>query len=187
VQRLVNLVLVAFHAMMGAFSAASINAALSIIAQDLHITIERSSYLISLQIAILGGAPLFWAPLSDRFGRRPIFLLSLLCSMVCNIGSAYNNGTFASLAATSALTAFFISPPSAIGSGVVTETFFKKQRGRYMGVWTLMVTLGIPVSPVVFGFVAQRVGYRWIYKTLAIVSRPRQTRNTRAGRQGDSG
>lgn len=58
----------------------------------------------------------------------------------------------------------------AIGSGVVTETFFKHQRARYMGVWTLMVTLGIPIGPLIFGFVTERVGYRWIYWTLAIVS-----------------
>jgi hypothetical protein len=39
-----------------------------------------------------------------------------------------------------------------------------------MGGWTLMVTLGVPAAPFIFGFVALRVGYRWIYYTLAIVS-----------------
>jgi MFS family permease len=58
----------------------------------------------------------------------------------------------------------------AIGSGVVTETFFRHERARYMGIWTVMVTLGVPVGPFIFGFVAQRVGYRWIYWILAIVS-----------------
>lgn len=50
------------------------------------------------------------------------------------------------MAACRALTAFFISPAAAIGSAVVTETFFKKERGRYLGIWTLMVTLGVPVG-----------------------------------------
>jgi MFS family permease len=49
------------------------------------------------------------------------------------------------------------------------ETFFKHQRAMYMGVWTVMVTLGVPIGPFIFGFVAERVGYRWIYWTLAIV------------------
>lgn len=39
-----------------------------------------------------------------------------------------------------------------------------------MGVWTVMITLGVPVSPLIFGFVAQRVGYRWIYWILAIIN-----------------
>ena len=56
---------------------------------------------------------------------------------------------------------------------MLTQTitvFFKHQRGRYLGVWTMFVTLGVPVAPFIFGFVAVRVGYRWIYWTLAIVS-----------------
>ncbi|KAK7426511.1 hypothetical protein QQZ08_006969 [Neonectria magnoliae] len=57
-----------------------------------------------------------------------------------------------------ALTAFFISPAASIGSAVVPETFFGNERGRYMGIWTAMVTLRVPVAPFIFGFVAMRVG-----------------------------
>jgi MFS family permease len=83
-----NLVLVAFHACMGTFTAAAIIPAYSNIAEGLGCGLQQVSYLTSLQIAILGGAPLFWKPLSNRFGRRPIFLLSLICSLMCNIGCA---------------------------------------------------------------------------------------------------
>ncbi|KAL1984502.1 hypothetical protein VTN96DRAFT_9101 [Rasamsonia emersonii] len=168
-KKTINLVLVAFHAMMGTFTAACIIPAYMLISKDLGISLQRASYLTSLQIAILGGAPLFWRPLSSRFGRRPIFLLSLVCSLVTNVGCA-KSPNYASMAACRALTAFFISPALALGSVVVTESFFRKERARYMGVWTLLVTLGVPVAPFIFGFVAQRVGYRWIYWVLAIVN-----------------
>lgn len=69
-----------------------------------------------------------------------------------------------------ALVAFFISPPLGIGSAVVAECFFKKDRARAMGVWTLLVTLGVPISPFLFGFLALRVNYRWIYYVLAITN-----------------
>lgn len=167
-QKNINLVLVAIHALMGTFTAAAIIPAYSDIAADLGISITTTAYLTSLQIAILGGAPLFWKPLSNRYGRRPIFLISLAGSLVCNIGCA-KSPSYASMAACRALTAFFISPAGALGSAVVTECFFKRDRARHMGVWTLLVTLGVPVSPFIFGFVAQRVNYRWIYWILAIV------------------
>jgi hypothetical protein len=32
-----------------------------------------------------------------------------------------------------------------------------------------MVTLGVPIAPFIFGFVANDVGYRWIYWILAMV------------------
>lgn len=37
---------------------------------------------------------------------------------------------------------------------------------------SLFVTLGVPTAPFIFGFVALRVGYRWIYWILACVSIP---------------
>ncbi|KAL2832819.1 major facilitator superfamily domain-containing protein [Aspergillus cavernicola] len=167
-KKVINLVLVAFHACMSTLTA-SIIPAYEDISVDFGVSMQRASYLTSLQIAILGGAPLFWKPLSNRYGRRPIFLISTILSLVCNVGCA-KSPTYASMAACRALTAFFISPAAAIGSAVVTETFFKKERGRYMGIWTLMVTLGVPVGPLIFGFVANRAGYRWIFWVLAIIN-----------------
>lgn len=168
-QKLANLILVAFHAMMTTFTAASIIPAYQIMAADLGKTVQGISYLTSLQIAILGGAPLFWRPLANRYGRRPIFLLSLVCSLVCNIGCA-KSPNYGSMAACRALVAFFISPAAAIGSAVVAECYFRRERARYIGIWIIMVTLGVPISPFIFGFVALRVSYRWIYWILAIVS-----------------
>lgn len=168
-KKVVNLIVVAFHAMMATFTAASIQSAFENIAADLGCSLQRASYLTSLQIAILGGAPLFWKPLSDRYGRRPVFIVSLICSLVANIGCSESH-SYASMAASRAIVAFFISPAAAIGSAVVAETFFKKSRARYMGIWTVMVTIGVPISPFIFGFVAYRVDYRWIYRVLAIVS-----------------
>ncbi|OQV07371.1 FAD binding domain-containing protein [Cladophialophora immunda] len=147
-KKLANLVLIAFHAIMAPFTAASIQSAFE-------------------SIVILGGAPLLWRPLSNRFGRRPIFLVSLICSLVGNVGCA-NSHSYATMALCRAIVAFFICPPAAIGSVVVTETFFKRDPARYMGIWTLLTTIDVPVSPFIFGSVAQRVNYRGIFYVLAI-------------------
>ncbi|KAJ5171258.1 Major facilitator superfamily domain general substrate transporter [Penicillium coprophilum] len=119
-KKMINLVLVAFHACMGTFTAAAIIPAFLDLSKALGVGMQDVAYLTSLQIAILGGAPLFWKPLSNR--------------------------------------------------AVVMETTFKKDRGRYMGVWTLMVTLGVPIGPFIFGFVAYRAGYQWIFWILAMIN-----------------
>ncbi|KAH6874058.1 major facilitator superfamily domain-containing protein [Thelonectria olida] len=165
-KKITNLALVAFHAFMATFTAAAIQSAFVDIAIDLGVSIHRATYLTSLVIAILGGAPLFWRPLSHVYGRRPIFLISLICSLVGNVGCALSH-SYATMGLCRAITGFFISPAASIGSAVVSETFFRHERARYMGIWTSMVTLGVPLAPVVFGFVALRVGYRWIYWSLA--------------------
>ncbi|KAJ5715656.1 uncharacterized protein N7483_012837 [Penicillium malachiteum] len=164
-----NLGLVVFHAMMALSTASSIQSAFTNIAADLDVSMQRTSYLVSLFIAVLGGAPLFWRPLSNRFGRRPIFLISLICAMVGNIGCAESH-SYGTMGLCRAITSFFISPAAAIGSAVVAEMYFKRDRARRMGIWTLMVTIGVPLSPFLFGFLALRISYRWIYWVLAIVN-----------------
>lgn len=168
-QKCTNLALVAFHAFMATFTASAIQSAFAPVAEDLAVSLQATSYLVSLFIAVLGGAPLFWRPVSNRWGRRPIFLVSLLGSLAGNLGCANSPG-YGTMALCRAITAFFISPAAAIGSAVVAETFFKRDRARAMGVWTLLVTIGVPASPFVFGFVALRVEYRWIYYILAITN-----------------
>ncbi|PHH61398.1 hypothetical protein CDD81_423 [Ophiocordyceps australis] len=152
---------------MFGFTAASIQCAFVDIAADLHISVQRASYLVSLFIAILGGAPLFWRPLSHTYGRRPVFLVSIVGTLAGNVGCAVSH-SFATMAVCRAIAAFFVSPAGSLGGAVVSELFFRRERGRYMGAWMMMVMLGVPVSPLIFGFVAQRVGYRWIYWILAM-------------------
>ncbi|KAJ7627490.1 major facilitator superfamily domain-containing protein [Roridomyces roridus] len=164
-----NLALVSFHALMATFTAAAIGSAFVPLAHDLHVSVQRASYIASLVIAIQGGAPLFWRPLANRYGRRPVFLISLIYSLAGNVGCA-KSPTYGTMALSRAITGFFISPAAAIGTAVVSQTFFKHERGTYMGVWTVMITCGVPTAPFLFGFVAQRVDYRWIYWILAMVN-----------------
>ncbi|KAF5016584.1 hypothetical protein F66182_11692, partial [Fusarium sp. NRRL 66182] len=126
-----NLVLVAFHAMMGTFTASAIIPAYLEIPKDLGVSLQKASYLTSIQIVVLGYAPLFWKPISNRYGRRPVFLISLIGSLVFNVACA-KSLTYASVAACRALQAFFISPAGALGSAVVAESVFKAHFAQYM-------------------------------------------------------
>lgn len=153
---------------MTTLQAAAIIPAYLPLGESLRTSIQGASYLSSAQIIVLGFAPLFWKPLSHRFGRRPVWLISTLCSGLFNIGCAESK-TYGAMMVCRVFSAFFIAPPIAIGSGVVVETFFAHQRGQKMGIWTLLVTLGPPVGPFIFGFVTQHAGWPWIYWVLAIV------------------
>ena len=45
------------------------------------------------------------------------------------------------------LEAFFISPPIGIGTAVVTELFFERERAQKMGIWTYVFNLNPRSSP----------------------------------------
>lgn len=150
-------------------NAASIIPAYAGLAAAFDTSLQRTSYLTGIQIAVLGGAPLFWKPIANRYGRRPVWLVCFFCACLFNVGCSFSN-SYAVLATCRAFVALFLSPFGAIGTGVVTESFFRKERAHYVGIWAAMVTLGVPIGPFIFGFVDYRVGYGWIFRALAIVS-----------------
>jgi len=117
--------------MMTTFIAAGIIPAFEMLSKDLNVSITRVSYLVAVQIAFLGVAPLFWRPISSRFGRRPIWLISTALSAVCNIGCSESK-TYAAQVVTRILVNIFICPAIAIGSATVAETFFTRERGQKM-------------------------------------------------------
>lgn len=89
--------------------------------------------------------------------------------MVCNIGGARCTSYGAQMA-TRVLTAFLISPPSGIGSGVVIDLCEPDKRGKKLGWWTLMITMGTPAGPFFMGFVIQHIGVQWIFWIFAIIN-----------------
>ncbi|KAJ3492520.1 hypothetical protein NLG97_g5335 [Lecanicillium saksenae] len=167
--KLANTLLVVFHACICSFTASSVIPAFKDISERLGVSIQAASYMTSLQIAILGGAPLFWHPLAKRYGHFPIYFLALLGSIAANVGSACSTN-YGQLAACRALGALFISPAAALGVGTIGEMFFAGERVRYIGAWTLMFTVGIPFAPFLFSFAVERVGYQWIFWVLAIAN-----------------
>ncbi|KAI9757720.1 MAG: hypothetical protein M4579_003345 [Chaenotheca gracillima] len=165
----VNLALVAFHAFMTTFIAAGVIPAFENFSEDLHVELQTASYLTSIQILILGLSPLFWKPISNHYGRRPVWLISTAGAMICNIGCAETK-SYGAMVVTRILVSFFISPAMALGSATVSETFFEHERGQKLGAWALTFTLGPPTGPFIMGFVAYHLGWEWIYWIFAIIN-----------------
>ncbi|KAJ2900740.1 MFS general substrate transporter [Zalerion maritima] len=168
-KKVINILLVSFHTFMTTFNAGAIMPAFSRIAADVGVTVPDASYLTSIQILVLGISPLLWRPLGDTYGRRPVFLASLVMSGVFNVGCALST-SYAMLIIFRLLVAFFIAPASAIGSGVVAETFFVRERPAYIGMWTVMVTLGVPIGSLIFGPVAYVASWQVVFWCLAGVN-----------------
>ncbi|KAG8867773.1 hypothetical protein FRB98_003967, partial [Tulasnella sp. 332] len=148
---------VGFHAMMGPFVAAAVIPAFGSFAEEYGISITQASYFVSVQIIFIGVAPLFWAPVANRIGRRPVYLISTL-------GAA----AYGSMMTTRVFAAIMISPPQAIASSTIGEMFYEHEEGSKMGIWMLFVTLGPPVAPLIFGFVVQRTSWHWIFWSMSI-------------------
>ncbi|KAI7785000.1 major facilitator superfamily domain-containing protein [Diaporthe eres] len=162
------LLLHAFHCMVATLSMTALIPAYTPLAEEFGMTEHDCTYLTLIQVIILGVAPLAWGPLATVYGRRPVFLVSLILSVIGNVacGVSPNYGAMMFFRAFVA----FLSPSNALSSAVVTEMFLRTERARGVSICTLMFSLGVPFGPFVFSFVTTRAGFRWIFWVLAIIN-----------------
>lgn len=78
-----------------------------------------------------GAASLWWVPLANTFGRRPIILLSLLMTTLCSMWGGLAK-SFESLLAARFFMGIGEAPSETVSPDVVGEVFFLHQRGRAM-------------------------------------------------------
>lgn len=163
------LLLLAFHCMVATLSMTALIPAYPQLAEEFGMTEHDCTYLTLIQVIVLGVAPLLWGPLAMVYGRRPVFLVSLIMSVIGNVACGVSPN-YGSIMFFRAFVAFFLSPANTLSSAVVTDMFFRTERARGIGICTLMFSLGVPFGPFIFGFVTPRAGFRWIFWVLAIVN-----------------
>ncbi|KAI9260531.1 major facilitator superfamily domain-containing protein [Phascolomyces articulosus] len=139
---------------------------------DLRIHFDTDLTVINATIALfvlaIGVAPLFWAPFSERIGRRWVYISSMgfytVFTIICGIANS--------------LPLFFVfrilqgiasSAGMAVGGGSVADLFRPAERGRAMSTFMLGTIIGPAFSPLIGGYVAQYLGWRWIFYICTIL------------------
>lgn len=161
--------LTSFHCMVATLTMTALIPAYSRVADEFETTVHDCTYLTLVQVIVLGVAPLTWGPLATVYGRRPVFLLSLIMSLIGNAACAVSPN-YAALMFFRAFVAVFLSPANVLSSAVIKDIFFSTERARGVGLCTLMFSLGVPLGPLVFGFIAPRTGFRWILWVLVFLN-----------------
>ncbi|KAF2259388.1 MFS general substrate transporter [Lojkania enalia] len=128
-----------------------------------------SSFVVSVWILGYFFGPLFLGPLSELYGRLPVY-------MVCNILFTVSNIACAVSPSLSALIIFrflagtFGGCPITIGAGTFGDLIKPENRGKVIAIWSLGPLMGPILGPIAGGYMAQSTGWRWIFWVLAIAS-----------------
>ncbi|KAK3078689.1 hypothetical protein LTS18_006870, partial [Coniosporium uncinatum] len=138
-----------YYAFLANFASASISSAIPILATPLGfgvptISFSRLTQLISVSNLIIGAANIWWVPLANTFGRRPILLVALLCHLFFYVwcGEAQLAQNFDSLLVARLFAGMGAAPADAVAADVLGEVFFVHQRGRVLAIYTTTLVLG---------------------------------------------
>jgi multidrug resistance protein len=141
--------------------------------QDFHSNNdELASFVVSIYVLGFAMGPMILAPLSEIYGRLPIYfvtnVLFVIFTMACAVSSNLNMligfRFLAGAAGSSAL---------ANGGGTISDLIVQEKRGAAMALFGIGPLLGPVVGPVAGGYLAQAEGWRWVFWVIVIaVSKP---------------
>ena len=135
-RKLAVLAVMSIHPFVVNFTAASIASAFPIYASTPVLGLppkpfSKLTYFIAVNVLMLGASNLWWVPLSNTFGRRPVVLVSLLILVFSSMWAGMAT-SFGSLVAARTFMGIGGGPADAVSPEVIGEVFFVHQRGRAM-------------------------------------------------------
>ncbi|KAI1864240.1 hypothetical protein JX265_008611 [Neoarthrinium moseri] len=128
-----------------------------------------ATFLVSIYILGFAFGPLIVAPLSEIYGRRPLYIIGNILFAVFTVGTALSK-SIGMLLAFRLLMGLSGSVPITIGSGSIADIMPVEKRGRAMSAWALGPLLGPIIGPVAGGYLIRAAGWRWVYWLILILS-----------------
>jgi multidrug resistance protein len=124
--------------------------------------VSEEVFTLGVSLFVLGFAigPLFWAPLSELYGRQILFTGTYAVLTAFNAGAAGAN-SMAALIVLRFFAGTFGSSPLTNAGGVIADMFPANQRGLGMSIFAAAPFLGPVIGPIVGGFVGETIGWRW--------------------------
>lgn len=137
---------------------------------DFHSTNATIGTLV-VSIYILGYCfgPLFIAPLSEIYGRSPVYHATNVMFVIFTICCAVSK-SLGMLIAFRFLAGAMGSTPLTIGGGTMSDMFKTEERGAAMAIWSIGPLLGPVIGPIAGSYLGEAKGWRWDFWLLAILS-----------------
>lgn len=167
-KKLLTIIICCLTGIISPLSANAYFPALNAIQEELHTTTELVNLTVTVYMIFQGLSPSFWGSLADVWGRRPVYLCTLLVYMGSCVGLALAP-VYWVLLVLRMLQAFGSSSVIAIGAGVVGDIAVPSERGGYFGLFSMGQMLGTVVGPVLGGIIAEQLSWRWIFWILLII------------------
>lgn len=168
--KIINVVIVSTWTFLTPLASSMVAPGTLDILDDFHSTdITLGSFIVSIFIAGYAVGPLFTAPLSELYGRLPVYhannclfvVWSIACAFAPSLGALLAFRFFQGMAGVTPLT---------IGSGTISDLIPSESRGKFMSVYSIGPLLGPVIGPVAGAYLVQGAGWRWVFRVLAIAS-----------------
>lgn len=153
---------VAITCFVVALASSIVTADLIGVEETFDVSEEVALLTITLFVVGFGVGPVFFAPLSEIYGRRIIYGTTLLLAVVFIIPEAVakNIGT---LLVCRAIDGIAFSAPMTLVGGTLADLWRNEERGVPMAAFSAAPFIGPAIGPLIGGYLSDAAGWRWLY------------------------
>nr|ODN86187.1 polyamine transporter 1 [Cryptococcus depauperatus CBS 7841] len=124
---------------------------------------EVAVLTLSLFIAGYCVGPIIWGPMSESYGRRPIFIGTFVVYTGFQVGCALSKNT-GSILVFRFLSGIFAAAPLTNSGALMADIWDGDNRGKAMSLFSLAPFAGPSLGPIVAGFIqVSGTNWRWVY------------------------
>jgi multidrug resistance protein len=159
---------VAFTCFVVAFNSSVITANLEGVAEQFNVSYEVALLTITVFVIGFGVGPCAFAPCSELFGRKPVYVSTLALAVIFIIpcAVAQNIGT---LIVCRLIDGIAFSAPMTLVGGTLADLWRNEERGVPMAFFSAAPFIGPAIGPLVGGYLGT-LGWRWLYWIQLILS-----------------
>ncbi|CCF43117.1 major facilitator superfamily transporter [Colletotrichum higginsianum] len=159
------LLTVSLYSFVGNFTSSGIAPALSLWFKEFPHDVRPFSdlsYFIAVNVLFLGASNIWWVPLSNIFGRRPVLLVATLIMTVCTVWCAVSS-SYSSVLAARLFQGIGAGASESVAPALIGEVFFVDERGRAMAIYTVFLASGSLIGGIAGGYIGYDVGWAYIF------------------------
>ncbi|KAF1976987.1 MFS general substrate transporter [Bimuria novae-zelandiae CBS 107.79] len=126
-------------------------------------------FMVSVYVLGFAFGPMIIAPLSEMYGRLPLYHSCNGLFIIFSIAAAVST-SMTQFVTFRFLMGCFGGAPMVLGGGTIADLISREQRGTAMVVWMMGPTVGPCVGPIIGGFLTEAKGWRWNFWFVAIIA-----------------
>ncbi|KAF7935901.1 uncharacterized protein EAE98_002121 [Botrytis deweyae] len=167
-KKLGNIAVIATMAILSPLASSMFAPGINQIAESLDTTAQAVIACQTGFVVMLGIGPLLLAPLSETFGRKPVYLICFGIFTLLQIPTALSPN-IATLITFRSIAGFFGSVSIANGGGTISDMYLPSERAGVFGWYLLGPLLGPTIGPLLGGVILQNLKWPWLFWILLMI------------------
>ncbi|CAH0024518.1 unnamed protein product [Clonostachys rhizophaga] len=159
-RKLLSVTCMAVYMVMVGLSCSLVYSIIVPVAEDTGLSVADLNAGTGYSYLAFGWSCLIWQPAAKQFGKRPIYLISLLLTIAVTISVPYalSPGAWMAMKILGGLAG---GPLECLGEISIADVFCAHERGKFLAIYAFVLFAAGFLAPILAGFINDGMGWRW--------------------------